>query len=239
MKTSELVKDIEGLSKWQVNEILDEDSNKIGDSGYYGSYGLITYKGKQAVVYWDDRDAIVHVITDFHDKILYTNDWSGDYRWNHDKPIIVIDNGLYNLNEVHGDKLLLKEYINYIDSRTKYDQVNRYEYFIGWNDADYKFRIAKNGEMYADVSPTKVLDIVKKYSIDEIISKWIDKDLPCGHIRGLEYKGAKVGKISKESAREYIKTHHTFNGTFNDIEWKVVNGGVMLVFCDYCDSDYD
>jgi hypothetical protein len=93
--------------------------------------------------------------------------------------------------------------------------------------------------MYADVSPTKVLDIVKKYSIDEIISKWIDKDLPCGHIRGLEYKGAKVGKISKESAREYIKTHHTFNGTFNDIEWKVVNGGVMLVFCDYCDSDYD
>ena len=93
-----LKKDIDGKLKWVVNDILGDTKHKIPlNNGYFGSYSLIEYKGKQAIVFVDDSDAIVHVVTDFYDKILYGSKydtWSGDYRYNNDKPVVVFDKNL-------------------------------------------------------------------------------------------------------------------------------------------------
>jgi hypothetical protein len=240
MRTKDLKKLIDGLDKWQVNRLLDDNSNKIGDSGYYPSYTIITLNKKKAVVNWDDRDAIVHVVTEFYDDIKYSGRmWDGDHRWNNDKPIVVVKKGLCNLNEVHGSKLLMKEWVSYIDPCSEWDSENRYTYFKGYDKDGKPIRISLNGEILSDIHPERMKEVVMSYTTEEIISNWIDKNKPCGHIRGLEYKGAKVRSISSDDAKEYIKSHHTFKGQFNNAEWMVVNGVLTLVFRDYCDSDYD
>ena len=76
-------------------------------------------------------------------------------------------------------------------------------------------------------------------SINEIQTLWIDKNLPCEFIRGLEYKGKQRIKIDAEKATELLKTHHDFNSMFNSAEWIISSGQVKLLFREYADSDYD
>ena len=46
-------------------------------------------------------------------------------------------------------------------------------------------------------------------------------------------------KITKENAKELFQTHNSFGGSFNSVEWRVLDSQVTLLFRDYANSDYD
>lgn len=50
----------------------------------------------------------------------------------------------------------------------------------------------------------KVMNEVKRYGKEDIL-KWIENGKPCGYIRGLEYKGARMGYVSIDKAKNYLK----------------------------------
>ena len=245
----ERVLDINFKSKWEVNSILGDVPNKVKmDNGYFGAYSLIDYKDKQAIVYVDDRDAKVKVTTDFYDKIFYNcgyeTTWSGDNRWNSDKPLVVYKKRVgYNIIAKHSNRLLCNKWLKSIESRWYSDHTLGY-YLKGKDKKGNEVIITENGSVrLASMStPENINDImtkVKNYTNDEVLHLWIEKGLPCAHIHGLEYKGAHWGMISQEKAKEMFKTHNSFGGSFNSAEWRVLDSQVTLLFRDYTNSDYD
>lgn len=229
--------DIFGKYKWDVAGVRQ-------DNGYFGAYSCIEIDNKKAIVFCDDRDAIVKVVTDWYDDIIYNGDWSGDYRWNNDKPIVVYDKKKgYNLNGVHKNELLCGEWLNKIEPKWIYDNVLGY-YVKGENKNGEMVIISTMGTIRLEsLSNPKnienVLNSVKKFSKEDVLHLWIEKDLPCAYIRGLEYKGSKHTFITKEQAIDLYKTHNSFDTQFNSVEWRVLDNQVTLLFRDYCDSDYD
>lgn len=238
------VLDINQKDKWQVNALLGATPFKVGmDNGYFGAYSIIEYKGKKAVVFCDDRDAIVKLVTAFYDDILCVA-WSGDYRCNTDKPCIVKEDGLYNILEKHSNHLLCNEWLKDIECKWKYHNTLGY-YLNGVNQNGEGVIITDKGTIRLAnlATPKNLNNILAAANLlttkQEIIDCWISKGLPCAHIRGLMYKGARHNLISKEEALKYIETHCRFSGSFNSAEWRILDGAVTLLFRDYCDSDYD
>lgn len=248
MQNLDLKNDIEGKTKWSVNEILGDSKHKIPyDNGYFGSYSLIEYKGKQAIVFVDDSDAIVHVVTDFYDKILYGskyNTWSGDYRYNNDKPVVVFDKNLgYNIVKKHSNTLLCKQWLPILSGEWIYK--GKIGYCMTGVSSDFKnIFITQIGTILPsdEVDISKInekINNLKTWDSKKILNDWILKDCPCYHIRGLEYKGAQEIRISKDDAIKLLRTHHRFEGMFNSAEWKVLDCQIALLFRDYANSDYD
>lgn len=64
-----------GFTKYELNLLLDENTPQIGKSGYFGDYFLITYHAKQAIVFVDDYDAKVHLMTPFYNAISRNGDY--------------------------------------------------------------------------------------------------------------------------------------------------------------------
>lgn len=243
-KCDERFFDINNKSKWDVNELLkDEPYNVSLKNGYFGSYSLIQYKDKQCIVFVDDRDAKVITVTGFYDKIYYNDSWSGDHRWNNDKPVIVYDKELgYNIIKPHCNQLLCEEWLTEIARKWFYRE-DIGDYLLGTKKKDF-VRIFTNGtivgiEESGSEYLLNTLTKVKQYTHEEILNNWILKEKPCAHIYGLEYKGAKAGRITKERAEELFKTHKAFNVRFNSAEWRIIDGTVCLLFRDYANSDYD
>ena len=251
MENKELNDIVNNKTRFNIGLVLDEDSNKIpSDLGYFGKYTLIKLKGKKAIVFTDIRDSVVKLITYWFDDILYNipgfdSCWDGDYRFNHDKPIIVKENGLYNLVEPHTNNLLLKEWCKSIETKWFYKKEFGGNYAVNAIDKnDNEIIVFTDGSIIQKNICNKenienILKMVKSLSINEIQTLWIDKNLPCEFIRGLEYKGKQRIKIDAEKATELLKTHHNFNGMFNSAEWIISNGQVKLLFREYADSDYD
>ena len=196
----ERVLDINLKSKWEVNYILGDVPNKVKmDNGYFGAYSLIDYKDKQAIVYVDDRDAKVNVITDFYDKVFYNcgheTTWSGDNRWNSDKPLVVYKKRVgYNIIGKHSNRLLCNKWLKSIESRW-YSDHTLGDYLKGKDKKGNAVIITENGSVRLSSmsTPENINDImtkVKSYTNDEVLHLWIEKGLPCAHIHGLEYKGA-------------------------------------------------
>ena len=233
--------DIYGKYKWDFPTLPR-------NNGYYGQYSVLEYEGKKAIVFIDDRDALVKVVTDWYDEIYYGDEyhtyWSGDYRWNSDKPIVVQDKEKgYNINKVHQYDLMCDEWLWYIDPKMKN---GRYmgDYFEGRRKNVNWVNIHSSGTFVepdetADWWFERELEKVKKYSSDDCINLWIKENKQCAFIRGLEYKGAKPRIVTREEAEELIKTHNQFVGSFNSAEWDVINGKITLLFREYADSDYD
>lgn len=238
-KPSKRTIELFGKYKWDIKGVKQ-------DNGYFGAYSCIEVDKKKAIVFCDDRDAIVHVVTDWYDDIIYGAyaSWSGDNRWNDDKPIIVYDKKKgYNLNAPHINKLLCDEWLKSIEPKWLYNSTIG-KYIVGTNKDNEKVIISVSGTIQLEslCNPKNievVLSSVKRFTKDEVLKLWIEKGLPCAHIRGLEYKGAKWGAITKEQAIELYKTHNNFNGDFNSAEWEVLDNKVTLLFRDYCNSDYD
>lgn len=237
--------EIHGKSKWDVNRLLEGEPYKVKlDNGYFGSFSLIQYKGKQCIVYVDDRNAKVIVKTEFYDKIYYKGGWSGDYRWNSDKPVVVYDKELgYNIIAPHSNKLLCKEWLLNIDPTWLCRKDIGY-YLIGADKNRNAVRITSKGSVrsFKDSEPSVIQDTlerVKHFSEAQILTEWILKGKPCAHIRGLEYKGACAGRVTQQRAEELFKTHKSFDLPFESVQWKVLDGEVCLLFRDYADSDYD
>ena len=251
MENKELTDIVNNKTRFNIGLVLDEDSNKIpSDLGYFGKYTLIKLKGKKAIVFTDIRDSVVKLITYWFDDILYNipgfdSCWDGDYRFNHDKPIIVKENGLYNLVEPHTNNLLLKEWCKSIDTKWFYKKEFGGNYAVNAIDKnDNEIIVFTDGSIIQKYICTKenienILKMVKSLSINEIQTLWIDKNLPCEFIRGLEFKGKRSIKIDSEKATELLKTHNDFNSNFNSAEWIVSDGQVKLLFREYADSDYD
>ena len=148
----ERVLDINLKSKWEVNSILGDVPNKVKmDNGYFGAYSLIDYKDKQAIVYVDDRDAKVNVITDFYDKVFYNcgheTTWSGDNRWNSDKPLVVYKKRVgYNIIAKHSNRLLCNKWLKSIESRWYSDHTLGY-YLKGKDKKGNAVIITENGSV--------------------------------------------------------------------------------------------
>lgn len=228
--------EVHGKYKWNVNGVPQYN-------GYFGDYSVIEFDGKKAVVFCDDSDAIVKVVTDWHDDIECFS-WSGDSRWNSDKPLVVFDKEKgYNINAPHVNQLLCDEWLKSVESKWRYSNNLGY-HMAGENKDGERVVISTNGVVHFEKFCNseyiyEVLESVKKYSNDEVLKLWIEKDYPCARIRGLEYKGAHWGRIDKETAIEMFKTHCNFAEPFNSVEWRVLDNQVTLLFRDYCDSDYD
>lgn len=236
--------DIHGQDKWNVNKLLTE-GNKVDGDGYFGKYTLVTYQGKQAIVYCDNRDANVWVITDWYDKIFWKgNAWNPDNRWNCDKPLVVYKkNKGYNFSIIHGCGELCNEWLKSVGNKWEYSKISG-EYFTGVDKNGNEVHISINGTIKPIKSVSEEvllqeLNKAKALPLNKIQTDWIDKDKPCMHITGFQYKGANMGKINQEMARKLIKNHNNFNSPFESAEWAIHNGEVVLVFHDYCDSDYD
>lgn len=245
----DLVLAIHKKDKWEVNRILGDATNKVRqDNGYFGAYSLIDYQGKQAIVYVDDRDAIVNLVCGFYDKIFYgvgsSTYWDGDYRWNSDMPIVVYKKRVgYNMVSKHSNCLLLDKWMKSIDPKWCHNGTMGY-YLKGVDKQGNNVIISTNGSvsLMSNTTPQNINELlsqVKTWTNEEIMQNWIEKGNPCAFIHGMEYKGARIGKVSKERAIELFKTHHSFNCTFNSAEWRVVDCQVTLLFREYADSDYD
>ena len=235
-KPNERTIELNGKSKWEVKGVKQ-------DNGYFGSYSLIEYKGKKAIVFCDDRDAIVHVVTDWYDDILYSNRWSGDRRWNNDKPIVVFDKEKgYALNAPHVNKLITP-YMEELSNDWKHHKELETYVVAGIKDGRSVY-VTKMGNIIDKakvdgIDYERELNKVACMSIEDIKHDWIEKGKACAHVRGLEFKGAKRGRITSKQAMELIKTHTNFKAPFESVEWVMNDGEVTLLFRDYCDSDYD
>jgi hypothetical protein len=223
-----------GMKKWYIKGVKE-------NNGYFGAFSTIEKDGKKAVVFCDDRDAIVRVVTDWYDDIFAVS-WDGDYRWNHDKPCVVFDNEKgYALNAPHVNNVI-SEWCEEITPKWCYDK-NVGDYVRGIKDGCEVLITSKGNIIKAETANPKnyenVLKTCKSMTNEEVVTLWIENGLPCAHIRGMEYKGASPKRITKENALEMFKTHHTFNGMFNSAEWRILNGEVTLLMRDYADSDYD
>lgn len=234
--------EIQGKFRWAVEPMLDKESAPIKNGGYFPSYSVITYKGKKAVVLVDCRDAVVKVICGWFDDIIGMT-WDGDYRWNSDKPCVVVNNGRYNLVKEHSNKLLLTTEVKSIVPKWKYNKEFGH-YAEGVDFDNNEIIITRKGSVYkisanSVAQLTATLNEVKGWDNAKIQKEWIDKDMPCGYICGFEYKGARLSLIPQERAKELFKTHHRLTGMFNSAEWRFFDGKVILLFRDYSGSDYD
>lgn len=223
-----------GMKKWYVKGVRE-------NNGYFGAFSTIEKDGKKAVVFCDDGDAIVKVVTDWYDDIFAVR-WDGDYRWNNDKPCVVFDKEKgYALNAPHVNNVI-SEWCESIDTEWHYEK-NIGDYIKGVKDGCNVYITPKGNIIKAETANPKnyenVLNMCKTMTKDEVVSLWIEKGLPCAHIHGLEYKGASPKRITKENALEMFKTHNSFNGMFNSAEWRILNGEVTLLMRDYANSDYD
>lgn len=239
METINRTEEIQKCNSYSVS--LDSDSKPIKRGSYFPEYSVIKYKGKKAVVLVDCRDAKIKVVAGWYDDIIGMN-WDGDYRFNRDKPCVVIEDGKYNLAEAHSGKLLLEKSVKHINPEWHYDK--SIGYFVNGTNFDGKAIIITQKGFVSENSDLATalqtqMEEVKNWSIDTIQKEWIDKGMPCGHIRGMEWKGATLGLISTEKANELFKTHRRFTGAFNSAEWRFYDGKVILLFCDYANSDYD
>ena len=249
MEIKELTDIVNSKNRFNIDSVLDDDSDKMPTYiGYFGAYTLIKLKNKKAIVLIDSRNSIIKLITYWFDDILYgtvyNSKWDADNRWNSDGPIVVKENGLYNLVKPHSNKLLLSEWCKSIDTKWFFKKEFN-EYAVNAIDKnDNEIIVFTDGSIIQKNICNKenienVLKMVKSLSINEIQTLWIDKNLPCEFIRGLEYKGKQRVKINAEKATELLKTHNNFNSDFNSAEWIVSSGQVKLLFREYADSDYD
>ena len=222
MENKELTDIVDSKNRFNIDSVLDDDSDKMPTYiGYFGAYTLIKLKNKKAIVFIESSNSIIKLITYWFDDILYgpvyNSKWDADNRWNSDKPIVVKENGLYNLVKPHSNKLLLSEWCKSIDTKWFFKKEFGDKYAVNAIDKnDNEIIVFTDGSIMQKNICNKenienVLKMVKSLSINEIQTLWIDKNLPCEFIRGLEYKGKQRIKIDAEKATELLKTHNNFN----------------------------
>lgn len=237
-----------GMRKWDVNGMLDEGSHKIPESnGYFGGYTLITYYGKQAVVYVDDRDAEVLFVTPFFDEIYYGRDkggnnayWSGDTRWGGYYGVIVVRDGdKYNLitrTSLRTSKLLCDEWYVSMDIIPTFDNELRQEYRNAVRENGEQVRVANGGYIIKDLN--EELSAAKAMSREEIFENWVKAGKLVVGGSGWTWKGAGTGVIPTEKAIEMFPKY-SFGKGFYEMEWTTYKGQVALSMREYSECDME
>lgn len=236
-----------GMRKWDVNGMLDKDSKQIPErNGYFGGYTLITYYGKQAVVYVDDRDAQVKFMTPFYDEIYYGCDkggnnayWDADYRWgNAAGASIVVRNGdKYNLiNRTKGGTPLCDEWYVSMDKVSHWDNGLRQDYRNAVRENGEQVRVANGGYIIKDLN--EELSAAKAMSREEIFENWVKAGKLVVGGSGWTWKGAGTGVIPTEKAIEMFPKY-SFGKGFYELEWTTYKGQVALSMREYSECDME
>ena len=238
-------KRLEGMDKWSVNRLLDRDSNKIPErGGYFGGYTLITYYGKQAIVYVDDRNAKVKFMTPFYDKVFYGHNnggesWSADERYNSgDADIVVLNRGLYNMvSKKSKGQPMCDEWFKELDKKYTYDKYSTQKYYSNAVREDgERVKVGLGGYIIRDVSAE--LAAAKAMLRDEILENWIKKGKLVVGGSGWEYRGAKTSVIPMEQAIKMFPNYH-FGKGFYEMEWVTYRGQVALSMREYSALDME
>ena len=231
------IEKIDGMYKWALNNIVDDDSERIGDNGYFGAWHKIQIDGKQAIVFCDDRDALcITAINEWFDEVIWMN-WSGDHRWNWDLPAIVRRGDKFNIlscpkGGMRGNekkmRILSDEWFDeMVTQRWKHSDVlkgNYLEVRIG-NEV---VQITPNGSIIRE-NPQVLLSVVSHYSKSEILEKWIKKGKRCVYREGWAYRGASARELSMDKAIEMLD-QYSFGKGFYQLGWKIIDGRVALEF---------
>lgn len=231
------IEKIDGMYKWDLNRMVDDCSKRIGDNGYFGSWHKIQIDGKQTMVYCDDRDALcITAINEWFDEIVVMG-WSGDYRWNSDKPAIVRNGDKFNIVDCpkggmyHCSKkmrLLCDEWFELVgDPKWKFDD-ELHTYCIMAKVQGEVVKITKEGSI-VEGNPQELMAEVSHYSMDEILEKWIRAGKRCIYREGWAYRGAKSKVISNEDAERMLPQYH-FGKGFYELSWTMDDGKVALEF---------
>ena len=226
-----------GKDKWEINSIIKHfDSDLIPmDNGYFGGYTLITFYDKQAIVYVDDRNAIVNFVTHFYDKICYggRNRWHGDTRFGcENRPIVVIENGKYNMVCV-GNKLVFNEWYSFIDPIENYSSaVGHYHLAKDMNGATIK--LSNGGYVVKDNSAE--MAFAKSLTREEILEKWINAGKLVVGGFGFQYRGAGTGVIDNTTAAKNFHKYH-FSMGYYELSWVEYKGQVALSMREYSEND--
>lgn len=237
---------LNGMDKWSINRILDKESNKIPENnGYFGAYTCITYFGKQAIVYVDDRNAKVVFKTPFYDKIMYLANrdmrWDGDKRWSdYSASIIICQGGLYNLiTERDNGAPICREWYKNINPEKKYINPRTLQskaYYDAETQSGEHVMLSMNG--YPIVDNAQLLAKCKAMSREEILEQWIKAGKLVVGGCGWQYRGAKTNVIDNElAAKEFDK--YSFGKGFYEMEWVEYKGEVALSMREYSALDME
>lgn len=235
----------DGIKKWDINLILDKDSNKVpNDNGYFGRYTVIKLNGKENIVFCNDSNAECIIASDeWFDEIAECS-WSGDYRWNNDKPAIVRKGKKYallstNKGPIYKDSKKMKIISEWFESSNpKWIYKDSAQgYCVNCIVNGKNSIITENGN-FINENPSEILKAVKDYSKEEIISKWINKGKPCAYQSGCSYKGSIPCTINKEKAIELLPKYN-FGMGFYELAWRIVDGVASLVFNEYSVFDME
>ena len=231
----------EKISRWGLNEILDNESNKIPyRMGDFGGYVLITYFGKQAVIFVDDSRSYIKFMTPFYDEILYGVDsnsrWNADERYNSgDCGIVVRERGLYNIvSKRSGGKPLCDVWYKEIGTKETFDNNVKNYYRIAINQKGDSVKLSMGGWEIHDT--TEEMNFAKSLTRDEILEKWIKAGKLVIGGYGWTYRGAGTGVIPTEKAIEMFPNYH-FGKGFHEMEWTIYRGQVALSMREYSEND--
>lgn len=228
---------------------VDKGTTRPIAEGYFGNFTIITVGGKKTLVFGDPRDSIcVPMIDDWYDDVRFTDyGWSPDTRFVSDpnsNPLLVKRNGKWTMIGYYGQKV------------RRGDNWLRVPYCDEWYDSIGKtsrvakgvrfYEASRNGEavrltpkcQVIEEDASDVIATVKKWDKDRIVRDWIDKGMPCYHISGFRYRGAKARKITNDEARDLIKVYH-FGKGFSSIDWNIEDGHAALVFKSYSEADME
>ena len=231
------IEKIDGMYKWNLNNHMDDCSKRIGDNGYFGSWHKIQIEGKQTMVYCDDRDALCFTaINEWFDEVVVLG-WSGDYRWNSDKPAIVRNGDKYNIVECPKGgmyksskkmRILCDEWFEIVGKpQWQYSKLIQTSYVSAMIGGEV-VQITKEGTIIRE-NPQDTLAMVSHYSREEILEKWIKQGKRCIYREGWAYRGAKAKEISMEKAIELFPQYH-FGKGFYEMGWLIEDGRVVLEF---------
>ena len=227
-----------GFTKYELNLLLDENTPQIGKSGYFGDYFLITYHAKQAIVYVDDRDAKVHLMTPFYDAIFYhKRDWDADERFSRgDKTIIIRDNNEYNIiSKKSKGKPLCNVWFKAIEDKTYFDEVIQTSYYNAISSNGDYVRLSTNGAVLS-TEFLEELENCKAMSETDILNKWIKQNrLVVGDV-GFVYRGGRTNIIPKDKAIEMF-TKYQRDKCYYESDWIIFNGEIALSLREYTETD--
>lgn len=237
---AQCLEEMKGQDKWTINNyIRNMGGNLIPmDNGYFGGFTCITFYNKQAIVYVDDRDAIVHFVTPFYDHIYYKGNmrWSGDTRYLGNPNIFIKDNNKYNMIcniATYKSKLVLDEWLKDVDTNRKYNSIIGYHYDVETLDG-IKKTLSEKGYFLQD--NRKEMEFAKSLSREEILEKWINAGKLVVGGFGFQYRGAGTRVINNTTAAKNFHKYH-FGMGYYELSWVEYNGQVALSMREYSEND--
>ena len=239
---AQCLEEMNGQDKWTINDYIRNMGGNLIPmyNGYFGGFTCITFYNKQAIVYVDDRDAIVHFVTPFYDHIYYNINgmrWHGDTRFGQTNPFIFVkNNDQYNIISSigrYGSELVLSEWLKNIDTNRKYNSIIGYHYDVETLNG-IKKSLSPKGYFLQD--NRKEMEFAKSLSRDEILEKWIKANKLVVGGYGFEYRGAGNGIIDNETAAKNFHKYH-FGMGYYELSWVEYNGQVALSMREYSEND--